>query len=295
MLAATAWADAGLTIRRERVTGVHPLAGPGAEITTDNASYTADLVVDARGGASSRGSSKHMDESCDLIYTSRFYTLTGPSPTSLEYGYGTSRSFRGWSGQVLRQGTSDFVLVIARMISEKAPFRIAGTADFDRILSKIPGIAEWCRPGTSIPLSDLSTHSGARNVLVDTSTDPDYLVRVGDSLAVTDPQLGQGASLAAWESGVLIEEISRNSPAAAAASYRRQVERVLEDRVLRSRSYSRYRSALWPGDSSRKPDDSAADARVAERLDLERDANENRDSWLRWNRSVALLDLGDDR
>ncbi|GAA1025336.1 MULTISPECIES: hypothetical protein [Amycolatopsis] len=44
-----------------------------------------------------------------------------------------------------------------------------------------------------------------------------------------------------------------------------------------------------------RPDDSAADARVVERLDLERDADENRDSWLRWNRSVALLDLGDDR
>jgi hypothetical protein len=81
------------------------------------------------------------------------------------------------------------------MISRKAPFRIAGTADFDQVFSEMSGIAEWCQQGTSIPVSDLSTHRGARNVLVDTATDPDYLVRVGDSLAVTDPQLGQGAFL----------------------------------------------------------------------------------------------------
>jgi hypothetical protein len=102
------------------------------------------------------------------------------------------------------------------MISRKAPFRIAGTADFDQVFSEMSGIAEWCQQGTSIPVSDLSTHRGARNVLVDTATDPDYLVRVGDSLAVTDPQLGQGASLAAWETGVLVEELASNSPAAAA-------------------------------------------------------------------------------
>lgn len=269
VLAATARADADLKIRRERVTGVRPLGGPGAEITTDIGAYDADLVVDARGTAGSRGRPKHIDESCDLICTSRFYELAGPPPTSLEYGYGTSRSFHGWSGQVLLQGTSDFVLVISRMISRKTLFRIAGTAGFDQVFSEMSGIAEWCQQGTSIPLFDLSTHRGARNVLVDTATDPDYLVRVGDSLAVTDPQLGQGASLAAWETGVLVEELASNSPAAVAKGYRQQVERVLNDQVLRSRSHSRYRSALWPGDLSREWDGSAADEQFAARRELE--------------------------
>jgi flavin-dependent dehydrogenase len=234
----------GYVLDGQRVTGVRT----GAE------TIPIDLVVDATGRPRPRSTPAIIDEPCGIAYASRFYERRGDFlPGPLEHGFGAGGAYDGWSCQLFLQDDPVFVVVIGRSVDDRHLASIRHASDFEAALTTIPSIAEWTARQHSQPIGEVNVMAGMRNLLVDTSDDPVGLVRVGDSLATTDPAFGRGTAIALWEAVALADASTASPLLDWPLAYRSSVAPRLEAWVRDAATQSRRRMRNWRASTVRQP------------------------------------------
>ena len=227
-------------------------------VATSTAEMRADLVVDASGRfgrllsrqtEDSRPALPTADESCGIVYASRFYRLRrGADWGPLNRLWAAGGTYGGYACVLFPHDADTFSVNFGRLPSDSLLAAAHTTEGFTRAVARVPFVAEWVDADRAEPNGPPIPMAGIRNMLTP-QAGITGLISIGDSVCTTDPAFGRGAAIAVSSAFALVRAVQESAGDLRAAHqifdewFAEQVAPWHADSVAQDRG----RTAMWEG------------------------------------------------
>lgn len=189
---------------------------------------SADVVLDATGRRTAvrrwvREAGvdiNERDEDAALVCYTRFFRIHDPAtmPRMLR-GNATVLFLDGFVAYAFLSDNGTVAVGLGRLPHDRALDPLREPAAFDRAAAAVPHLAPWVDPDRVRPISGVAVMGGLRNSIRSPLTDGPVvhgLHTIGDALAITNPALGRGMSLALTHAEIVTDGL-RAEPVAGSA------------------------------------------------------------------------------
>jgi 2-polyprenyl-6-methoxyphenol hydroxylase-like FAD-dependent oxidoreductase len=223
-----------VTVHAASARSVHLACDGRVVVSLDNATITADLVVNATGAARfpAGRSRRTLDADSGFAYANRQYRVVPHARSRFFHGGTLAWNFAGYAVMVFPHDNDIVSVLFVRRAGDRGLRVLRETSAFEAAAAAVPQLAALMSADTLRPVSPVRVGARSRNVYRSQTTVSGDLatpgvVHVGDAMMSLSPMGGRGIATSFMQARKLIEFID-----AGAADPARQFGDWCDDRML---------------------------------------------------------------